>query len=225
MKRFLVTYLAPASVIAEWKKTDPGQRGDANQTELDWIIASREEDRNGRGCRLRGECHGGTATRNDHCYPTIANQIGDHRCQWIEIVLCPAEFQRNVPTVDVSAIVQTIAKCSHLLLSLVEGHVADESDHRHRRLLRPRRERPRGRAAEQRDELTSLHIRNHSITSSARASSVGGISRPSAFAVLMLITNSNFVGCSTGISAGFPPCRILITKAAHLRNESGPSRP
>src|ERR1700758_1513527 len=29
MKRFLVTYLAPASVIAEWKKTDPAQRRDA----------------------------------------------------------------------------------------------------------------------------------------------------------------------------------------------------
>jgi hypothetical protein len=29
MKRFLVTYLAPASVIADWKKTDPAQRKDA----------------------------------------------------------------------------------------------------------------------------------------------------------------------------------------------------
>jgi hypothetical protein len=45
-------------------------------------------------------------------------------------------------------------------------------------LLRPRHYRPRGRrTAEQRDELASP---NHSITSSARASSVGGISRPSA---------------------------------------------
>src|SRR5262249_51331205 len=40
-------------------------------------------------------------------------------------------------------------------------------------LLRPRRERPRGRAAEQRDELAPLH---YSITSSARASSIRGIS-------------------------------------------------
>jgi len=37
-------------------------------------------------------------------------------------------------------------------------------------LLRARRKRPCRRAAEQRDELASLH----SITSSARASSVGG---------------------------------------------------
>ena len=60
-----------------------------------------------------------------------------------------------------------------------------------RRLLRARRERPRGRrAAEQRDELAPPH----SITSSARASSVGGTSRPSALAVLRLMSSSNLVG-------------------------------
>ena len=37
--------------------------------------------------------------------------------------------------------------------------------------------------------------RTYSITSSARASSVGGTSRPSALAVLRLITSSNLVGC------------------------------
>jgi hypothetical protein len=42
-------------------------------------------------------------------------------------------------------------------------------------LLRVRRERPHDRrAAEQRDEIAPLH----SITSSARASSMGGISKP-----------------------------------------------
>src|SRR5262249_1483098 len=46
-------------------------------------------------------------------------------------------------------------------------------------LLRTRHERPRcRRAAEHRDELAAFH----SITSSARASSVGGTCRPSAFA-------------------------------------------
>jgi hypothetical protein len=47
----------------------------------------------------------------------------------------------------------------------------EKPDHRHRRLLRARRERPRGRrAAEKRDELAAVH----SITSSARASTLGG---------------------------------------------------
>ena len=39
-------------------------------------------------------------------------------------------------------------------------------------------------------------------TSSARSSTDGGIASPSAFAVFRLMTNSNFVGCSTGKSAG-----------------------
>src|SRR5215216_6464214 len=54
----------------------------------------------------------------------------------------------------------------------------------------------------------------HSITSSARASSVGGTSRPSALAVLRLITNKNLVGKMTGNSAGLAPLRILSTYAA-----------
>ena len=43
-----------------------------------------------------------------------------------------------------------------------------------------------------------------------RAGSAGR-SRPSALAVLRLITRSNLVGCSTGRSAGFEPRRILST--------------
>jgi hypothetical protein len=48
-------------------------------------------------------------------------------------------------------------------------------------------------------------LRDYSITSSARASSIGGTSRPSAFAVLRLITSSYLVGAWTGRSAGFSP--------------------
>src|SRR5207248_1187110 len=54
-----------------------------------------------------------------------------------------------------------------------------------------------------------LHL--YSITSSARASNVGGTVRPSALAVLRLITSSNLVGCSTGRSEGLVPLRILST--------------
>ena len=46
---------------------------------------------------------------------------------------------------------------------------------------------------------------SHSITSSARASKVGGTSRPSARAVVKLTMKSNFVDCTTGRSAGFAP--------------------
>src|SRR5262249_33050663 len=74
-------------------------------------------------------------------------------------------------------------------------------------LLRAGRERPRRRAAEQRDELAPFH----SITSSARASKVGGTPRPSALAVLRFTISSNLVGCCTGRSAGFSPFRMRST--------------
>src|SRR5262249_23408106 len=55
------------------------------------------------------------------------------------------------------------------------------------------------------------HPPHHSITSSARASSVGGTSIPSALAVFSLIPSSNLVGCWTGKLAGFSPLRIRST--------------
>ena len=65
-----------------------------------------------------------------------------------------------------------------------------------------------GRTGEQRDDLPPS---NHSITSSARASTIGGTSRPRALAVFRLITISYFVGTCTGRSAGFSPLRMRST--------------
>ena len=61
----------------------------------------------------------------------------------------------------------------------------------------------------------------YSITSSARASSVGGTVRPRALAVIRLITRLNLVGCSTGRSPGFAPPRILWTYSAARRARTG----
>src|SRR6185503_10765869 len=74
-----------------------------------------------------------------------------------------------------------------------------------------------GRSAERDNEVAP----SHSITASARASRVGGTSMPIALAVLRLITNSNLVGCSTGISAGLVPRRILSASSAARRKRSG----
>src|SRR6516162_5423350 len=85
-------------------------------------------------------------------------------------------------------------------------------------LLRARRQRPyRGRAAEQRYERAALH----SITSSARSRNDSGIVSPSAWAVVRLMTRSNLVGCSIGISLGFAPRRIWSTRSAERRYRSG----
>jgi hypothetical protein len=57
----------------------------------------------------------------------------------------------------------------------------------------------------------SGHSIIHSITLSARSSSVSGTERPSAFAVLRLIASLYSVGACTGRSAGFSPLRMRST--------------
>jgi hypothetical protein len=64
----------------------------------------------------------------------------------------------------------------------------------------------------------SLRAKNrhrlHSITLSARATSNGGSSIPSVFAVFRLMLNSNLVGWKMGMSAGLAPFRIWSTMSA-----------
>ena len=69
-----------------------------------------------------------------------------------------------------------------LIFRIVRGCRQQHADAPHAlALLRPRRERQRRRAAEQRDELAPIH----SITSSARPSSGSGTASPSVLAVLL----------------------------------------
>jgi hypothetical protein len=59
----------------------------------------------------------------------------------------------------------------------------------------------------------------HSTTSSALANNVPGIATPSTFAVFRLMTNSNRVGCSIGISSGLVP-RIMLSTISAIRAKS-----
>src|SRR5262249_37308027 len=96
-----------------------------------------------------------------------------------------------------NAVLETLAERIQLPHRRVGRSLMKKPDHRHR-LLRAPRERPRRRsAAKKRDERASP---DHSITSSARASSAGGTSRPSALAVLRFTTISKLVGNCTGRS-------------------------
>src|SRR5262249_2981060 len=118
----------------------------------------------------------------------------------------PTVFDHHVLALDEARFAQASSKCLHQMRGVLRRPGAEITDHRHRRLLRARRERPRrDDATEQRDELAPPH----SITSSASAISLSGIERPSALAVLRLITSSYFDACSTGRSAGLAPLRIL----------------
>ncbi len=64
------------------------------------------------------------------------------------------------------------------------------------------------------------HWPSYSITSSARCWSCNGPSRPSALAVLRLITSSNLVGCCTGRLAGCSPLSIRSTYCPYSKLRS-----
>jgi hypothetical protein len=65
-----------------------------------------------------------------------------------------AVFDRNVLPLDEACFLQALAERGCKLRRNGGRRAAQKSNHRHRRLLRPRRDRPRDRrAAEQRDEL------------------------------------------------------------------------
>src|SRR5215468_3183731 len=144
--------------------------------------------------------------RSDHRHLT-AYQVSCEVGQSIILILRPAILDRHILAFDVPAFADALPECGHKTCSVGGRRAAEEPDYRHRRLLRARRQRPRHRAPDQRDELAALH----SITSSARASRLSGTVRPSAFAVLRLITSSYFVGACTGRSAGFSPLRMRST--------------
>src|SRR5262249_12406387 len=144
-------------------------------------------------------------------------RIGCEVGQSLDLVLRPAILDHDILALDVAGFTNPLPEGGQITCTIGKRRTAEESNHRHRWLLRARRERPRRRAAEQRDELAA---RGHSITSSARASSVGGTSKPSALAVLRLITSSYFVGNCTGKSPGFSPFRTRSTYDAARRNRS-----
>src|SRR5262249_6886498 len=116
----------------------------------------------------------------------------------------------DVAALDPSKLLEPFPeRCSSLLpFPVALGKSLQYSDAAHAlALLRARCEWPRRCAAEQRYELAA----SHSITSSARCCSIQGTSRPSAFAVLRLMTNSYLVGACTGRSSGFSPLRMRST--------------
>src|SRR5262245_251186 len=146
--------------------------------------------------------------RNDHGGLPV-EQISHEGRQSIIAPFCPALLACDISLFDEADLGQPPAKCSHKVPRVGGRRVAQKPNHRHPlALLRTRRNRPGRRPAEQGDELATPH---HSITSSARASSVGGTSRPSALAILRLITSSYLLGACTGRSAGFSPLRMRST--------------
>src|SRR4029077_11921494 len=132
------------------------------------------------------------------------------RHQAVILVFSVLVVDRDVAALDKAHAAKALAKRSLHLRGGRTRAAAQIPDHRHWLPLRARRERPRRRAAEQRDELAPLH----SITSSARSRIAVGSSMPMALAVFRFTTISNFVGCSMGKSEGVAPRAIRSTNSA-----------
>ena len=173
----------------------------ANQPEQDEIVA-RRQDRDRPGRFLRGT-DAGRGTGHDRVEPGR----DEHRRNPRSLLFTHREL-----AIDLQALSFDKPRTAQLVehrergrgLARLREHNAETVDPS--ALLRASVERPQGRRAAQEKHQFSTP---HSITSSAPARSVCGTVRPSALAVLRLITSSNLVGCWTGRSAGLAPLRIF----------------
>jgi hypothetical protein len=144
------------------KKVDPGQvaagPGKArDETSSDRVVADVENDRNGRGCCLGRERRQVPPEGGDHC-DAAANEIGGQRRQSIGLVVGPTVFYRDVLAFDVANVLEPLAEGPHRFYVALGRLWVEETDHRHRCLLRPCRKRPRRGATEQRYELTPFQL-------------------------------------------------------------------
>jgi len=77
-----------------------------------------------------------------------ANQISGQGGQPIKLIVCATIFDRNISAFSVASLAQTLPERSQAEnIIVIPRCTAKKPDHRHRRLLRLRRKRPRGYAA------------------------------------------------------------------------------
>ena len=132
-------HLAGEKIDAGRVAAGPGEAGD--KTKLDRVFADAEDDRDRRCCSFGRERSGRDAGRGDHGH-TAADQIG-HQCrQAIVLALQPVVLDRHVLAFDVAGFVEAFAERGHIARGGIGRPAVDKPDHRQRRLLRARRERP-----------------------------------------------------------------------------------
>src|SRR5262245_8985455 len=177
------------------------------------VSDSHNDDRNSGGRRFGGKGGGCGPSHNDVDF--AANELASDVGNLLGRSLRPTIGDGEILPLDVTVLAQGITECPQHCGCRNRGSEKTNPDlFVPLALLRPRRERPCDRsAAEQRDEIAPVH----SITLSARRSSVEGTARPMAAAVLRLTTSSKIAGCSTGRSAGAVPRRTLTSSRAICR--------
>ena len=73
-------------------------------------------------------------------------KFGRQRRQSIHLIFGPAVFDRDVLALDMAGFFEALAKCAQAVGERVGRCAVEKPDHRHRRLLRARRKRPRAAA-------------------------------------------------------------------------------
>src|ERR1035437_1558378 len=122
-----------------------------------WVSAGLEHDRDSRRGAFRIQRrHVAATSEDDRDWPP--DQLDEHGWQAFEMTVRPAELNGDISSLDEASFRQAGTKCGGSSSVCIARKRTDEADHRHRRLLRTRRERPRRRcAAEKRDEFASPH--------------------------------------------------------------------
>src|SRR5215831_18073557 len=140
----------------------PRVRQTCDQAGAQRVGRRSHDDRDTLRCALRGADRSGAADYDD--IDLRPQQIADQRGYRFDIITIMAKLVGDVAPFDITE----VAHPAHEFLAkwiVARGSRPDVPDTRGLAwLLRPRRERPRRRAAEQRYELAAFH----SITSSAR---------------------------------------------------------
>src|SRR5262249_27075748 len=124
----------------------PAEAGDHAGLQDD--IAAEENDRNGGcagGCRFHDS---GPAGRSDHRHAAV-DQIADQSRQSLVATFRPAVFDEHILPVDVAGFAEALVEQRGEMGKRDLRSAIEKSDHRYRRLLRSRRERPGSRAASQ----------------------------------------------------------------------------
>jgi hypothetical protein len=174
---------------AEAREVAPrsGETGDQAAPDRVGVAGEDDWDRRGPVFRRKRRRDAGCGDHVD----VAADEGGGQFGQPPILPLRAKVFDPNVLPLDIAGFAQSPVEGGQKRCKRAERRAAEETDHRHRLLLRTERVCRRHRAAQHQQQFAAPH----SMTSSARARMAGGIVRPSALAVLRLTTSSNLVGC------------------------------
>src|SRR5262249_22418036 len=131
-----------------------------NQASSNRISARRHDDWDGlRNSFCRLDCR--RALRHDDIQPQ-SSQLGSDRRKRVLFTLGKTVLDDDVLPFDPAVFLQSLAKCLQLTSHCRRARVARQQKanpaNRRGRMLRARRERPRGRAADERDEIAPSYV-------------------------------------------------------------------